>query len=29
MTCYETAAMNAVFLEAETVVLAHPDDGWP
>ena len=29
MTYYETAAMNTVFLEAEAVVLAHPDDGWP
>lgn len=29
MTYHETAAMNTVFLEAEAVLLAHADDGWP
>lgn len=29
MTYHETMAMNAVFLEAEAVVLAHTRDGWP
>lgn len=29
MTYLETAAMNAVFLEAEAVVLDHRDDHWP
>jgi hypothetical protein len=29
MTYLETAAMNTVFLEAEAVVLDHPDDRWP
>lgn len=28
MTYLETAAMNAIFLEAEAVLLAQPDDRW-
>lgn len=28
MTYLETAAMNDRFLEAEAVLLTHPDDGW-
>ncbi len=29
MTYHETRAMNAVFLEAEAIVLSQPHDGWP
>ncbi len=29
MTYLETSAMNDRFLEAEAVLLARPDDGWP